>query len=41
MADIADNIFKYIFTNEKLYILIPISLRFVHKDPIDKSALIQ
>ena len=37
-----DNIFKCIFMNEKLCILIRISLRFVPEDPIDnKSALVQ
>ena len=39
---LADGIFKCIFMNEKLSILIPISLKFVPKGPIDnKSALVQ
>ena len=32
---LADNIFKCISLNEKLYILIKISLKFVPKGPID------
>ena len=41
-AILANNIFKCIFMNEKLRILIPISLKFVPKGPIDnKSALVQ
>ena len=41
-AILADDIFKCIFMNEKLHILIPISLKFVPKGPIDnKSALAQ
>ena len=39
---LADNISKCIFMNEKFYILIQISLRFVPKGPIDnKSAFVQ
>ena len=38
----ADDTFKYIFMNEKFCILIPISLKFVPKGPINnKSALVQ
>ena len=38
----ADNILKYIFMNENLCILIPISLKFVPKRPVDsKSLLVQ
>ena len=38
---LADDIFKCIFMNEKLRILIRISLKFVPKGPIDnKSALV-
>ena len=38
----ADDIFKSIFVNEKFYILIPISLKFVPEVPIDnESALVQ
>ena len=38
----ADNIFKYIFINEKFCILIRISLKCVPKSPIhNKSALVQ
>ena len=41
-AILADDIFKCIFMNEKLRILIRISLKFVPKGPIDnKSALVQ
>ena len=41
-AILADNIFKCIFLNENVRILIKISLKFVPKDPIDnKSALVQ
>ena len=41
-AILADNIFKCIFMNEKLRILIQISLKFVPKGPIDNmSALVQ
>ena len=41
-AILADDIFKCIFMNEKLRILIQISLKFVPKGPIDnKSALVQ
>ena len=37
-----DDIFKCVFTNEKFCILIPISLKFVHKVSIDnKSVLVQ
>ena len=32
-----DDIFKCIFVNEKLYILIKISLKFVPKGPIDNN----
>ena len=36
-----DHIFKYIFMNEKFYILIRISLKFLPKGPFDnKSALV-
>ena len=39
---LADNIFKCIFLNENVSILIQISLKFVPKGPIDnKSALFQ
>ena len=39
---LADNIFKRIFFNEKVRILINISLKFVPKDPINNnSALVQ
>ena len=43
MADtFTDDIFKYIFVNEKFCILIKISLKFVPKGPIDnKTALVQ
>ena len=38
----ADDIFRYIFVNEKFYILMELSLKFVHKGPIDNNpALIQ
>ena len=41
-AILADDIFKWIFMNEKLLILIRISLKFVPKGPIvNKSALVQ
>ena len=41
-AILADNIFKCVFMNEKLRILIWISPKFVRKGPIDnKSALVQ
>ena len=41
-AILADDIFKCIFLNENVRILIKISLKFVPKDPIDnKSALVQ
>ena len=33
----ADNIFRCIFMNEKIYTLIKISLKFVPKGPIDNS----
>ena len=37
-----DNIFKYIFLNEKVSISIKISLKFVRKDPINNIlALVQ
>ena len=35
VANLADNIFKYIFINEKFCILIQISRKFVLKGPID------
>ena len=38
----ADDVFKYIFLNENVWILIKISLKFVPKDPIDNiPALVQ
>ena len=38
----ADNIFKFIFLNENIWIFIDISLKFIPKGPIDKRpALIQ
>ena len=42
-ATFADDIFKWIFVNEKFFcILIKISLKFVPKGPIDnKAALVQ
>ena len=41
-ANLADDIFKCIFMNEKVCILIRISLKIVPKGPIDnKSALVQ
>ena len=41
-AILADDIFRCIFTNEKFYIFIKISLKFVPKGPIDKNpALVQ
>ena len=41
-AILADDIFKSIFMNENIRILIQISLKFVPKGPIDnKSALVQ
>ena len=41
-AILADDIFKCFFMNEKLRILIKVSLKFVPKGPIDnKSALVQ
>ena len=33
----ADDIFRCIFMNEKYYILIKISLKFVFKDPVDNN----
>ena len=36
-AILADNIFIYIFVNEKICILIKISLNFVPKGPIDND----
>ena len=33
----ADDIFRYIFVNEKFCILIKISPNFVHKSPIDNN----
>ena len=42
VAIFVDDIFKFIFMNEKLRILIRISLKFVPDGPIDnKSALVQ
>ena len=39
---LADNIFKWIFMNEKFCILIRISLKFIPKGPIvSKSVLVQ
>ena len=39
---LADDIFKHIFLNENVRILIKILLRFVRKGPIDKKlALVQ
>ena len=35
-----DNIFTCIFVNEKFVILIKISLKFVHKGPIDNNQLL-
>ena len=41
-ANLADDIFKCIFLNENVSILIQISLKFVPECPIDnKSALVQ
>ena len=41
-ANLADNIFKYIFINEKFHILIRILLEFVPRGPIDnRPALVQ
>ena len=41
-AILADDLFKYLFMNEKVCILIRISLKFVPKGPIDnKSMLVQ
>ena len=37
MAAISDDIFRYIFVNEKFPILIKISLKFVPKGPIDNN----
>ena len=36
---LADNIFRCIFVNEKFYILINISLKFVRKGPIDNNSI--
>ena len=36
-AILADNIFKHIFVNEKVQILIEISLKFLPKGPIDNN----
>ena len=36
----ADNIFRYIFVNEKFWILIQISLQFVPKCPVDRTPLL-
>ena len=38
MGAILADIFKYIFINEKLRILIPISLKFVPRGPIDNDS---
>ena len=38
----ADQMFKYVFLNEKVWILFEISLKFIPKGPIDKrSVLVQ
>ena len=37
----ADAIFKYFFFNENWYILIQISLKYVHKGSINKPSLVQ
>ena len=37
---LADNIFKCIFLNENVRILIQISLKFVPRSPIDNTALV-
>ena len=34
----ADNIFKFIFTNEKFCILIKISLKFLPEGPVDNES---
>ena len=36
-AILADNIFKHVFANEKVQILIEISLKFLPKGPIDNN----
>ena len=36
-AILADDIFKHIFLNDKLWILIEISLKFIPKGPIDNN----
>ena len=38
--DVEDDIFKWILTNEKLYFLIQISMRFVLKGPIDNKTML-
>ena len=38
VAILADDIFKCIFMNEKISILIPVSLKFLPKVPIDNKA---
>ena len=41
-ANFADNIFKYIFFNENVWVSIKISLKFVRKGPINNMpALVQ
>ena len=41
-ANLADDIFKWIFVNEKVCISIRISLKFIPRDPIDnRPALVQ
>ena len=41
-CNIADDIYKHMFMNEKFCVLIEISPKFVPKDPVDnKSALVQ
>ena len=37
---LADGIFKYIFMNEKFWILIQLSLKFAPKGPIDNKAVL-
>ena len=36
----ADDIFKYIFLNEKIWILIKFSLKFVPKGPFDSNQVL-
>ena len=40
VAILADDIFKYIFVNEKVRILIKISLKFVPKGVIDNNQVL-